>query len=283
MHFGKKPGYLIALLFFFCCVGECWGYVLCPAHILKRTTDKTNIASGFKVQQVVGLQDIDCQKTGEATSLIHGSAWYRPPGSFRTEVSGDNGRRIYISDGRRALVIAGGEIMAAGENNLMFYHRLLVFQEREALGRCLEDLGVDMTVSSLGRYDDDVAYVIGAVYPDPSASQLWVNKENFLPLRLIVNGSSQQGRLEARYKNWQQQYGFWYPRRIEIYQKGKLRRVVCAESLEKKRSFKADFFDIKALENAYPRAVAEEERQPEDSYSADDVEKTIDEFRKLYQ
>ena len=63
-----------------------------------------------------------------------------------------------------------------------------------------------------------------ALFPDPSRSQLWVDKETFLPYRLLLppppGAGPLAGSLEFRYGSWQPEASFQYPRRIDVFANG---------------------------------------------------------------
>ncbi len=88
-------------------------------------------------------------------------------------------------------------------------------------------LGIDTSATSLGRYQDRVCYIIGARAWETEVSQLWLDKETFLPLRLIlVDGKKRKQ--ETRWLEFGSSVtGDWFPRVIEVLEGGK--RVERAE------------------------------------------------------
>ncbi|MFO8048028.1 MAG: hypothetical protein R6U29_03250 [Desulfosudaceae bacterium] len=293
MTSGKRQK-LICLMMMFVCLGW-WGqvraYVLCPDHILTLMLEETGRDTGLAVRQQTGLRDMDCGgQVDEERPLLVETIWYEPPGHFRAEVTGEEGQRIYVSTGQGALSIAGEKIVANRRNELLAYHLPLAFEDHGDLTERLEQYGVDPTVSSLGRHQDAVAFVIGARYPDLSRSQLWVDKESFLPRRFIIRTAADDSLLEARYLDWRKANDLWYPWRIEIYRDGLVERVICALSVRRQSSFADTFFDLTELKAAYPEDVPENDPagapaqgKPEQPYPDNDVQQTIDDFRKLYQ
>ena len=79
--------------------------------------------------------------------------------------------------------------------------------------------GADVSVGGgLNRFDDRVAYVLGAGSGDRSAPQLWLYKDSYAPARLVAQGGTDLRLLE--YGN--PAAGEWFPRVIELWTSGQL-------------------------------------------------------------
>jgi len=165
----------------------------------------------------------------------------------------------------------------------MVYRDLFVFRGRERLADRLLSLGVDMSVVSLGRFKETVAFVLGAKYPDKSASQLWVDKETFLPVRLLLKTKAQDSPVEVRYLDWRKAYRFQHPRRIEIYQNGRISRVICVRNIKDNFPESDSFFDVALLQEKYPRIGSNREPAEQLDDKNEAIQQTIDDFKKLYQ
>ena len=92
--------------------------------------------------------------------------------------------------------------------------RLLAVLKRE---------GIDSSVVTLGRQKGTIAYVIGGKAQDLQVPQLWIEKETFLPLKLVlprkVDGKLE--RLEVRWLEFgSSTTGEWFPRVLEIWRDG---------------------------------------------------------------
>ncbi|HTO99481.1 MAG TPA: hypothetical protein VMK66_20675 [Myxococcales bacterium] len=72
--------------------------------------------------------------------------------------------------------------------------------------------------TSLSRFDDRVAYVLGAGARDTAVPQLWIYKDSFAPARLIAQGGADLRLLE--YGN--PAAAEWFPRVIELWTSGHL-------------------------------------------------------------
>ena len=141
--------------------------------------------------------------------------------AFRSDARSQNSERIYIFSHGRTLTIIDGAIVPDAANRFDLYKDILLYRSRPTLADRLLELGVDVSISSLGRFEDKIAFVLGAEYPDDSVNQLWVDKETLLPLRLIIkgfNGGAVSGSVEVRYLTWWSIGETRYPSRIEFYQ-----------------------------------------------------------------
>ena len=71
----------------------------------------------------------------------------------------------------------------------------------ERMGRSLTALGIDVHQGSLGHQDESVAYIIGARSWEVDKPQLWLDKGNYQPVRIVLaqaDASGRSVRLETR-------------------------------------------------------------------------------------
>jgi hypothetical protein len=205
--------------------------------------------------------------------------------AFRSDAKSLDSERVYVVSGDKSLTIVDGNIVPATANRFDRYKDILLYRTREGLAERLLELGVDVSVSSLGRFEGEIKFVIGAVYPDESVSQIWFDRETFLPWRWIIQGnggSSGSDVLEVRYLTWWKSGQSRYPSRIEFYQDGKLVRVNQVKSFREGDIFSDDLFDIEQLRSFYPVAP-EQPLVPGESEEPSEVQKTIDEFRRVFE
>ena len=205
--------------------------------------------------------------------------------AFRSDAKSINSERIQIAVGGRPLTIVDGHIEPAAANRFDLYKDILLYRSRESLAERLVQLGVDVSISSLGRFEDQIAFVLGANYPDDSVNQLWVDKDTLLPLRLILTGDDDtagSGVVEVRYLIWWKIGQTQYPSRIEFYQDDHLVRVSQAKSFEENAIFSEDLFDIEHQRLRYPMASTPA-TVPESSEEPSEVQKAIEEFKRIFE
>lgn len=147
--------------------------------------------------------------------------------AYRRERKGPNGTEVALTTQSRRWTFKLGEkapppVKIAGDLFLTF----IGASEKDSGGArghaFLRALGIDESVVSLARLDKRVAYIIGAKPWEPKKPQLWVDKEFFVPTRLIEvdkQGSVTDTRLLGF---GSATTGEWYPARVEVWRDGNL-------------------------------------------------------------
>lgn len=205
--------------------------------------------------------------------------------AFRSDARSPSSERIHIAVGGRTLTIIDDKIVPDTANRFDLFKDILLYRSREALAERLLQLGVDPAVSTLGRFEDKIAFVLGAKYPDETVNQLWVDKDTLLPLRLIIRGvydADHSDKVEMRYLVWWKIGESQYPSKIEFYQDDNLVRVSEAQNFEENAMFSEELFDIEHLESVYPRALLQP-IPPEAAEEPSEVQKTIEDFKRIFE
>lgn len=84
----------------------------------------------------------------------------------------------------------------------------------------LSRLGVSLAVAVLGRFNGQVAFVIGS-HPAEAKPQAWVDKQTFQPLRVVFQAG--EALADVRLLDWGSPAGGdWFPRAVEVHQGGAL-------------------------------------------------------------
>ena len=311
--------FLIVISVFIC--GPVQGYVLQGLHILDLMIEQLGKAQGLYVSQdlifyrLVSQVDIESTETLEEYQAPDNTEIDLPAeqtlpldqnvtveekleleetlrfifsNAFRSDAKSLDSERIHVVSGDRSLTIVDGNIVPAAANRFDLYKDILLYRTREGLADRLWELGVDVSVSSLGRFEGEIQFVLGAVYPDESVSQIWIDRETFLPTRWIIRGNPPQADsgsddvLEVRYLTWWKSGQNRYPSRIEFYQDGKLVRVNQVKSFREADIFANDLFDIEHLRSVYP-LTPEQPLVPGEPEEPSEVQKTIDEFKRVFE
>ena len=204
--------------------------------------------------------------------------------AFRSDIISDTNQRIYVYNKGRTLTVIDGVIARFTESRFDLYKDLLLYRSRESLSERLMNLGIDVSISSLGKFDDRLALVIGAEFPDETVPQIWVDKETFQPQRLMIPsaGGDRSGILEIRYIDWQPIGKIWYPMQIEFIQDGTTVRTVEVSNYQINPDFSKDIFDIGRLMSEYRHS----DQMPEHSGNQEglsEVQRTIEEFKKIFE
>ena len=253
-------------------------YVLPGPFLLKLMIQNLGIAKRLLVTQKLVLHDdIPNMNADELSETLN----FKFPETFRSDIVSEKIQRIRIVSDNSVFTVIDGKISDAPENSYDHYKDLLLFRSREILQERLLRLGVDVKVASLGRFQGNPAYVLGAQYPDETLSQVWLDKNTFLPFRWIMTGNATQN-LEVLYLDWKKLNQTWYPMRIEFFSNGNLVREIHVQNIEVNPSFRADLFDIQKLKSLYPKDAPAEPKNG-GKKELDEVQKTIEEFKKIYK
>lgn len=263
------------------------GYVLKGPHILELMVQQLAGAKTLQVEQKVMIDDPDL--SGEVIELDE-TLRFILPGQVRSDIQHEDGHRIHVHDRGRHLTIIDETIVDESGGRFDRYQDLLLYNSRHALHKALLIHGVDVGITSLGKMEDRVVYVIGAVYPDDAASQLWVDKERLLPLRWINIPSSaddamEDDRLEFVYRNWQKVDGTWYPMEIEtIHHQQSIRRIRVTR-VQVNAVFGGELLNIAHLKTVYRKkeTIPPDGEIPDADADVDEVQQTLEDFRKKFE
>ncbi len=267
------------------------GYVLKGPHILELMVQKLAGVQTLQVVQKVLVDDPDL--SGEPVELDETLSFILP-GQFRSDIRYKDTHRIHVHAHGSNLTIVDDVIVDERSGRFDRYKDLLLYTSRRALHRALLIHGVDVGVTSLGKMEDRIVYVIGAAYPDDSASQLWVDKESLLPLRWInVSPSTGDGvapeRLEFIYRNWQNVDGAWYPMEIETLHRQQSVRRIRATKVQANAVIAGELLNIHQLKTEYkekevlPKDGDVMDADTDSESDVDEVQRTLEDFRKKFE
>jgi hypothetical protein len=269
-----------AFMAWFALIGVAGAYVFTGEHLLFLVAEALGDGNTLTVNQALTLYS---QQPDEMETVFSEKLQYLLGQGFRSELENETIHRIHVRTPAAAMTVIDGKTVARAENFSDSYGDMLLYRKRIPLTVRLRQAGVDVDLTSFGRLEEQVVYIIGAQYPDESRPQLWVDKETFRPVRWIVRGRQVEMsavELEFRYSQWRQFDKLWYPMQIQHWQKGELVRTMTAGSVIPNRALEAALFDIGRLQMLYGLPPVETPK-PTDATGIDDVDKTIDEFTKL--
>ncbi len=257
--------------------GPARAYVLQGPHIIDLAVKKIVRPVGLVVHQQTRVAG-DPVGGDASWSQTEETLWFSYPGKLRSETVEGTPRIIRVWSDNRFAKVAGGALVSSTPSGADLYTDPLLFRDRERLQHRLKASGVDVTQSSLQRYDDAVCYVVGDVKND-RASTFWVDKETLFPVKFL---SSDNGRrVEIRYRNWSRVSRTWYPMEITILVDDLPVTEINVISFELESSFSASLFDVDHLLNSYPESPGEESSL--EPARADDLETADPETKFLRQ
>ena len=280
-HFKKIPLFFIVIVLLIYVYSQADAYVLQGPHLLELMTQNLGKSKRLLISQKLILYDNSRQGGLEFDETLK----YIFPETFRSDIISENVQRIHVLSKGEALTVIDGKAVAASETIYGRYKDIFLYNSRVLLEEKLFLHGVDVNVSSLGRFQGQPVYVVGAHYPDETVPQIWLTKDTFRPLRWIITGKTAENRedtLEVRYLDWQPLNKMWYPMRVEFYRDDILVREIKVQNIETKPIFPEDIFDIDHLRSIYLPDTLKGSEQGADK-DLNEVQKTIEDFKKIYE
>jgi len=269
----------LSLFMVFVCDQQARAYILRGPHLLELMTKQYGSAQTLMVFQNVRFYGPEStQALAEAEETLR----YLFPYDFRSDSSSQNATRIHLVSEGKVLTVVDEKIVANQETSFDLYKDILLYRTRQLLKKRLTSLGIDTSLTCLGRFNGRIAIVLGSENPDEPVSQVWVDKETLQPMRwrlLSDSGDKGPAEFEFRYDEWRQINKIWYPMIIGIYNDGTLEREIRVQALRVNSSFPKRLFDTQLMEVQYLQSVADSPDQSVDG-ELSEIEKTINEFRK---
>ena len=256
------------------------GFILPSRQILGLMVDQWGNAKTLTVFQKTVLYSTDLEGGMRELDEI---LYFKYPDQFRSEVNRPELEKIQVVNAEGALTIVDGKIVGETESLFDHFKDLLLYKDADLLARELTLLGIDLDVVSLGRFKERIAYVIGARYPDESVPQLWVDKETFSPIRVILSCDGESPEKEIVYTEYRAlDKKNRYPARILFLEKGTLARMNVLEATEINTRFTNQLFDVVHLKSTYEPIDATPET-PSTETELEEVKKGIRDFRKIFE
>ncbi len=255
-------------------------YILPAEQVLTYMTEQMGPASTLIVSQKTLVYDPLIQ---EGMQELAETLYYVSPDRFRSEIRGPEVEKVTVVDNGDALVVVDGRILRERQTLFDHFKDLILYRNAGVLADRLVRLGVDVDLVSLGRFGDQIVYVIGAKYPDESVPQVWVAKDLFRPLRFILKADREGIGREIEYTDYVEgERGGVYPGRTLFYEGGKLVRMHVVEAVESPARISPELFDLSRIRDRYAPADATE-TGPASEAELDEVRKSLEEFRRIFE
>ncbi len=256
-------------------------YVLEGPHVLELSAEAMGTIAALQADQKLLIYP---QMPESAPTRYDETATYVMPERFRSDIVSDQIQRTHLVFADSSITVIDGRL-AVGEDPFDLYQQLLRSRTRPRLMRTLNRLGVETAISSLGRLEGTVVFVLGARYPDESVSQLAIDKETFLPVRLLLVDQGVAGadrRLEIFYRSWRKVQNGWFPFQVDFTINGRLAREIQVADLRINPSIPADLMDLEALKASAARNDIDTP-QAQKQEAVDAVQQAVQDFRKKFE
>ena len=278
-------------------------YVLHGSHLLKLMAEGIGSVEQLKVEQILVIHEYqpveedveelepeeDQEEETDAiveTFEFNETLMFVFPDQFRSEIKSTQAERVHVVSRGSSVTIIDNKRVADYETAFDRYKDIFLYNSRSLLESRMPRLGIDIGITSLGRFNGRIGYVIGAQYPDETTPQLWLDRETFRPFRWVVRPGTVDNpaeSLEVRYYGWRQVGDIWYPARIEFYQGELLARTIRVQRLDLEPELSASLFDIRTLRSKYPISGQTPLQKPESTEGEGEVQETLDRFRKIFE
>ena len=227
-------------------------YVLPGPHILELMVRNLDRSGGVRIDQRVVFFE---QGPGDSAVTADETLYYNFHGDFRSDTIGPDIMRIHVVSGGDVMTIVNGRVVDTPEDLFDRYKDIFLYRARILVQDKLAGLGVDVHVSSLGRFQGKIFFVLGARYPDESVPQVWIERENFRPVRWLISGRdplNPENFMDVRYEQWQKTGGLWYPRQIRFFRQDILVREIHVDRIRVLDGLPASLFNIRQLKKSLP-------------------------------
>lgn len=261
--------------------GPAGAYVLEGPHIIELSADAMGGVAALQVDQKIIVYN---QMPEQPPLVFDETATYVMPERFRSDLVSDHIQRTHLVFADSSLTVIDGRV-TLGRDPFDLYQRVLRSRTRPRLMRTLNQMGVETAISSLGRLEETVVFVLGARYPNESVSQLAVDKKTFLPVRLLLVSVEMEGvdsRLEVFYRNWQKVQSGWFPLQVVFYTDGILAREIRVADLRLNPSIPSEMMDLEALK-ASVAAIDADTPQGQKQEAVEEVQQAVQDFQKKFE
>jgi hypothetical protein len=216
-----KRKILISLALATALIEPSYAYIPPAGFVVRTMAQKKSGFRGFRVR--ASVSNLEGDKPG--ATRFRETTWVdMNAGLLRSRALDDSGRELYVME--RKLTAEDSESTSATRIDRLLFSSSApnVIRELVAAGVPLRadsggaqgDEGEGRSSNSrMARWSGTVAWVFGS---SSSAGELWIEKDTFLPLRLLskTRGSA----LEARFDGYRFFKDFPYPKTMDIYREG---------------------------------------------------------------
>jgi len=224
----------------------------------------------------------------EKTVIFNEITRYGFPDKFRVDTWSQTAQMFVVFSEKTSLHVVDKNIVSDNDiyfdTVLWFYKDILLYRDKAVLQNALNNDKVDISMSSLGRYNNKIAYVLGAKYPDVSMAQIWLDKNTFRPFRWLIPGSEKENDydfFEIHFLKWQSVNNFWYPQVIKFFQNDILIRQITVETINVNPVFNPDIFNIDHIKSIY-QTKEQTNNTKNKSEELNNIKKAIEKFKKIY-
>jgi len=253
-------------------------YVMPGKQMIEMMIKNMGATSTLSVEHAFNLHNPDLNTSPLA---LQETVIYQFPDAMHSEILMNDKQKLHIVSPRGTITIIDSIISEDPHTTFDLYKYLLLERDKTMITRRLKVSGIDINVSSYGKFEKRAVYVIGARYPDMSVPQLWLELNTFRPCRWIVTPNNYGQSLEIVYRNWIEiTKDVWYPDVIEYIQDTHVLVEIKRKSLKINPELTNDLFDVSYHRQMYPSQSSYGSPYESDM---DEVNKTIRDFQRAFE
>jgi hypothetical protein len=175
------------------------------------------------------------------------STWYEAlaPGRLRIDVAPlEDGNGVLYRDGLRYTIRGGQPVDSVEDTNPLAlilsdaFHRPV-----ERTAAALEELGFDLGAVRQDRWEGEPAWVVGAPAGDTLSPQFWIERERWLPVRVVSRLGEGGPLMDARIGGYTRIDGSWVESEIDIRVDGRLAQTETYRRVRVDPDLPEDLFD----------------------------------------
>jgi outer membrane lipoprotein-sorting protein len=206
---------------------------------------------------------------------------YKFPDSLHSEILMNDKQKLHVVSPRGVVTIIDDVTSEEPHTTFDLYKYLLLERDKSMILQRLSVSGINVNISSYGKFEKKAVYVIGAKYPDESVPQLWLEINTFRPCRWIITPGGYGQSLEIVYRNWKEiRKDVWYPEQIEYVQDTNVLVEIYLKSFKINPEVTKDLFDVSYYRQMYPAKITYDSPYESDM---DEVKKTIRDFQRTFE
>lgn len=205
----SRPGKLLGLSsLLLLLAGPVQAYILPVDFLMRKMADKRGRIGISRLTVTM-----NCQR-GQATRSPE-KLYLKVPGRIRWEGPGND---VIVCRGIRCHRLGGAEQAIPAWTRYLYFF-FVGPANQAAYMKMLKNLGVNTRRDTLSRFAGRVAVVLGAKSWERDRPQFWLDKDLFLPLRLIVKHEGIM--VDMAWKKWGSRLsGDWFPASLEVRRDG---------------------------------------------------------------
>ncbi len=138
------------------------------------------------------------------------------PDRFRAVLRLPGGTQVIVRNKDQAALAWRGKLAARKLSPLTAYLAPFMCRTAKQAQAMLQGFHIRPLSLGLALAPPRIAVIIGATTHNPSAPQLWLDKDHFFPLRLVVPTEDPALVLTVQYEDYNKDWGYWLPRRIIV-------------------------------------------------------------------